>query len=58
MYANIEIELYEEDGLTYVYLSNDGSSGCKYQIKDKEDFLNQVRFYCDSVWDYESDGDE
>jgi len=41
MYLNVEVETFEENGKKFVYLANDGSSGCKYKYKTK-DKLKQI----------------
>jgi len=48
--ANIEIELYEENGKRYVYLSNDGSSGCKYEIVDNKSLQEIVANYVADIY--------
>lgn len=54
---NIEIEIYVEDGKTYVYLSHDGSSGCKYKAKDKDDIKKIIADYAADAVDYDLDLD-
>ena len=49
-YANIEIELYREDGQDYVYLSNDGSSGCKYKYGSREELKKHINDYIDDLF--------
>lgn len=49
-YANIEIELYSENGQDYVYLSNDGSSGCKYKYDSKEELKKHINNYIDDLF--------
>lgn len=41
MDGTIEVELYTEDDKRKVYISNDGSSGVSYEVKDMGD-LHQV----------------
>jgi len=48
--ANIEIELYREQGQDYVYLSNDGSSGCKYKYDSKEELKKHINNYIDDLF--------
>ena len=53
MYLNIEIEVIEENGKTYVFLANDGSSGCKYEFKSKDELKQIIADYVADVVDYE-----
>ena len=43
--ANIEIEIFKEEGKNFVYLSNDGSSGCKYEFIDEGHLQRLVADY-------------
>ena len=43
--ANIEIEIFREGDKNFVYLSNDGSSGCKYQFADEGHLQRLVADY-------------
>ncbi len=54
----IEIELYTENGKHYVYLANDGSSGCKYEYNTREELRKYVGDYVEDVLEYygEEDG--
>lgn len=47
--ANIEIEVYVKDGKNFVYLSNDGSSGAKYEFKDTTDLCNTISAYVEDI---------
>lgn len=54
--ANIEIEIYAKDGKNFVYLSNDGSSGVKEEIKSIEDLKKIVSDYVeDAYYRYEEE---
>ena len=44
-YFNIEIETYEKNKKSYVFIANDGSSGCEYEYKDREELKNIVANY-------------
>lgn len=56
--ANIEIEIYTKDGKNFVYLSNDGSSGVKEEIKSIEDLKKIVADYVeDTYYRYEEEED-
>lgn len=48
--ANIEVELFREDGQDYVYISNDGSSGCKYKYDSREELKDYVNDYIDNLF--------
>ena len=48
--ANIEVELFREDGQDYVYISNDGSSGCKYKYDSREELKNYINNYIDNLF--------
>lgn len=52
-YYNVEIEMYSdlEWGLNIVHLSNDGSSGCKYPYKDKDELKQCIHDYIDDMID-------
>ena len=50
--ANIEIEIYAKDGKNFVYLSNDGSSGVKQEIKSSEDLKKIVASYVEEAYLY------
>lgn len=50
--ANIEIEIYAKDGKNFVYLSNDGSSGVKKEIKSGEDLKKIVAGYVEDAYLY------
>ena len=50
--ANIEIEIYAKDGKNFVYLSNDGSSGVKEEIKSIEDLKKIVADYVEDAYLY------
>ena len=45
MFLNLEVEVYEEDKTTYVYLSHDGSSGCKYKYTTTEELQQIISDY-------------
>lgn len=47
--ANIEIEIYVKDGKNFVYLSNDGSSGAKYEYIDTIDLCNTINAYVEDL---------
>jgi hypothetical protein len=51
MEFNIEIELFEENGKKKVFLSNDGSSGCKFTYKTREELHEIISDYVDDVLD-------
>lgn len=44
-YFNMEVEVIEENGKKYVYLANDGSSGCEYEFKTKAELRKLVADY-------------
>jgi len=48
--ANIEVELFREDGQDYVYISNDGSSGCKYKYGSREELKKYINNYIDNLF--------
>ena len=52
MFLNLEIEVYEEDKTTYVCLSHDGSSGCKYKYTTTEELKQIINDY---ITDYIGD---
>lgn len=45
MFVRLEIETYEEDGKKYVYLSDNGSSGCKYGYNNKDELKNIIKLF-------------
>ena len=47
----IELELYKEDDKTYMYVSNDGSSGYKFEIKDFKDIGKCINDYIEDHFD-------
>ena len=53
--ANFEIEVYVKDGKNFVYLSNDGSSGAKYEFKDTTDLCNTISAYVEDIMKYRED---
>lgn len=53
MFENIEIEVIEEDGEKVVYLAHDGSSGCRYPFKTKDELKQIIADYVADVVDYE-----
>jgi len=46
-----EFEIYSKNNKKMVYLSNDGSSGCRYPFKTKEDLKQIVSDYIDDNYD-------
>lgn len=52
MFMNFEIEIYEENGKQYLYMSNDGSSGVKVEVKTKEEIKQYINEYIEDVVDY------
>ena len=47
----IELELYKEDDKTYAYVSNDGSSGYKFEIEDFKDIGKCINDYIEDHFD-------
>lgn len=41
----LDVELYQENDEKYIFISHDGSSGCKYKISDIHDIGKSVDFY-------------
>ena len=41
----LEVELYQEDAENYIFISHNGSSGCKYKVSDIHDIGKSVEFY-------------
>ena len=58
MYLNIEVEVYDEDGTQMVYLSHNGSSGCKYPFTTREELTNIIKEYVDDAVYYEYEYEE
>lgn len=55
-YFNVEIELYQDDfGRNIVYLSDNGSSGCKYPYENKEQLKEIIHNYIDDMIDHFKD---
>lgn len=53
MFLNLEVEVYEEDKTTYVYLSHDGSSGCKYKYTTTEELKQIINDYVADTISYQ-----
>lgn len=52
-YFNVEIELYQDDfGRDIVYLSDNGSSGCKYPYEDENMLKEIIHDYIDEMIDH------
>ncbi len=52
-YFNIEIELYQDDfGNDMVYISDNGSSGCKYPYDDTDMLKRIIHDYIDEMIDH------
>ena len=58
MYFNVEIELIKKNGKLKLFIANDGSSGCEYTFKTKEELLNYLKGYMEDIVEYEVDLDE
>jgi len=58
MFYNIEIELLKRDGEYTLFIANDGSSGCEYTFKDKEELTKLIQGYVEDLVEYEVDLDE
>lgn len=41
----VDVELYQEDGENYIFISHNGSSGCRYKISDIGDIGKHMEFY-------------
>lgn len=54
----ISIELYEEWGQKWVYIADEGSSGCKYVYNDKEELKEIINDYVNDLIDNEVEDDE
>ena len=44
----LDVELYQEDGENYIYIANDGSSGCKYKLTNIHDIGKFIEYYVDN----------
>ncbi len=54
MYIDLEIQCYKKsDGQKMVFLSHNGSSGCKYPYEDKRELKAIVSNYIKDAIDYE-----
>ncbi len=53
-HTTIEVELMTKSGKHFVYISNDGSLGVKYEYKSKDDLKNILKDYVDNMFDDES----
>ena len=51
-FENIEIDVRGDT----VYLANEGSSGCKYKFKDKDELKQIVADYAADLIDYNCEG--
>ena len=58
MFYNIEIELLKRNGEYVLFIANDGSSGCEYTFKTKEELANLIKGYAEDLVDYEVNLDE
>ena len=58
MYFNVEIELVKKNGKNVLFIANDGSSGCEYKFKTKEELANLIKGYVEDLVEYEVDLDE
>lgn len=58
MNIQFEIEVYEEDGRKFVYLSHNGSSGCRYEFHGAEDLKQIVGNYAALAYLDEKDAEE
>jgi hypothetical protein len=58
MYYNVEIEIYNENGRKMVFLSNDGSSGCKYPFETREELEEIIHYYIVNMLDEGEGGHE
>ena len=52
-FFNVEIEVLEYPNHKEVWLANDGSSGCHYEFKTKEELKAILHGYVDDLVDYE-----
>lgn len=41
----LDVELYQEDGENYIFISHNGSSGCRYKVSDIHDIGKSIEFY-------------
>lgn len=57
MFWNVEVEVIRKNGKLWVYLANDGSSGCKYQFQTKEELKQLINDYVADVVEYDFDPD-
>lgn len=48
---NIEIEIYKKNGKKYVFISHDGSSGCKYKFENENDLTQKISDYIKDNYD-------
>lgn len=44
----IELEIYTEDNQTFIYLSDNGSSGCTYEVNSSSDIAQHVKDYIEN----------
>lgn len=58
MYFNVEIELIKKNGKNVLFIANDGSSGCEYEFKTKEELAKLINGYVEDLVEYEVDLDE
>lgn len=54
---NFEIEVYKENGRNYVFLSHNGSSGCKYEFTDEKQLKEIVGNYVQNSYLDEKEGE-
>ena len=55
MYFNIEIEIIKKYNKNILYIANDGSSGCEYTFKTKEELADLIKGYIDDLVKFEVD---
>lgn len=49
---NISVELFVEDNKQFVFIADENSSGCKYEVKSFEDIGKRVAEYLQDNWKY------
>ena len=51
MFTDFKFELFEKDGKQYLYMSSDGSSGVRVEVKTKEEIQQWINDYVGQVLD-------
>lgn len=52
MNSNISVELFVKDDKQFVFIADDNSSGCEYEVKSFEDIGKRVAEYIEDNKDY------